>query len=453
MTSELEDRFGRLLVGYDKLEHLFKITQLALLDFKTSVLNEHRYFARALVDYCKATTDAEKVEALSRAEVALGSAYNDIVDFLVNNIKEVVIGLRAAHWNAKVNEILGTYEYKKVTKAIEKANSLISQSRRDRATRFKQYENLVGTPEFNKLVEFSLSLLTIEYECNVDKTGRSGVRKQIADLRKAFANSSNNDAQPKFELFFQPKFLCEPTPNGLVPQLIGAEALIRLRHPEAGLLGPLDFFNTAHRAHLSDALGDWVVHNAIQIAWRWKKSYRLPQAFDLSINITPDQMASETFAKDFASSVVSAGVDDLLSIELVEDWLHDENQHVDVSDRLGHLPEKTKVAIDDFGTGTTRIEYLAHIDNLHSIKVDKSLVDGILSKKKKKSVQLITGIVQLARSNSLEIIAEGVEKEEQVLALIELGVRKFQGYALGRPAPVHEFESQYLEQFARPRRA
>ena len=146
--ANMETRFANLLEGYNKLEQLFKTSQLSLGDLRTSILNEHRYFARALVDYCKSTDNKTKEEAVARAEVALSCGYNDTVDAIVDKIKDFAMNVRREYWNAQVNEILNNYDYSAVCKAIKEADILISQTRKERGTRFDEYVKFADTDNF-----------------------------------------------------------------------------------------------------------------------------------------------------------------------------------------------------------------------------------------------------------------------------------------------------------------
>lgn len=118
---------------------------------------------------------------------------------------------------------------------------------------------------------------------------------------------------------------------------------------------------------------------------------------------------------------------------------------------LGDLSKHTRVFIDDFGTGTTKIDYLAHIEGLSGIKIDMALIKRIGTKKQDRLVSLIGGIVNLAITHNLDVIAEGVEHDEQLKALLDLGVKKFQGFhkKLGKPVPIDSFKNTYLSKFKR----
>ena len=457
-ANEIKERFDRLLEGFNNLEGLFKTCQIALRNFRTSILNEYHYFARALVDCCKSEVDAVREEAIARAEVALSCAYNDIVDYLVDNVRYFVQNARKEFWDARINDILNTYGYEDVCKATKEAEKLIAQSRKERETRFQKYVEFTSTDNFKKLVDFVQSLPAIEYACQLDNLSRNeNNSKNLSLLRRALGNTTGDTSLPRFMLFLQPKFFCERTRSGNAFHLVGAEALIRLRIPGNGIdfLKPDDFLPLARASDISRDIDNWVRDSAIMTACDLKKNYRLPDGFDLSINVDPEQIASDDFVNCFSKHSRQNNVDGNVSIELIEDWSRGSNiSNIDnisrnVNDRLGDLPEKTKVFIDDFGTGTTKFEYLAHIEHLAGIKIDRSFVEKLGTNKQAKYASLIQGIVRLANTCNLNVIAEGVEHDVQINALLDLGVNQFQGFhkELGVPVSVDTFKTKHLENY------
>jgi len=327
------ERFTSLLEGYNKLEQLYKTSQLSLGDIRTSILNEHRYFARALVDYCISDDEKLKGDAIARAEVALSCGYNDTVDSIVDKVKDFAMNVRKEYWNAQVNEILNSYDYPAVCKAIKEADKLISQTRRERGTRFIEYIKFTEADHFKKLIEFSQNLIAIEYECILDNSSRTrNRRKNLNILKYAIQNTTGDQSSPRFELFLQPKFLCEKNGPDIVSHLIGAEALIRLRHPSIGLMMPEDFFSLAKNSGLTKSIDYWVRDNIIDIARDLEENYNLPNDFDLSINIEPEQIASDDFTNEFSAIVRQRGVDKYISIEILENWALDKRESRNVND-------------------------------------------------------------------------------------------------------------------------
>ena len=447
MTStNIEERHKSLLKAFNDLESLFKATQLALLDFKTSVLNEYRYCARALVDFGTAIDDSQRDLALARAEVAVSAAYNDLIDFIVNSIKLTVSKLRERYWDVPVGAILENYEYKKITDALKKADIVIADTRRERLNRFAQYVEFSKTEDFSLLIKFALNLISIEYECDSHKIDSTVAtrRQNILTLIRTSLAHHDKTRFPRFELFIQPKFRVDNSRNFHVA---GAEALIRLAVDDSNTLTPNQFLNDIDAANLSDQLGQWVLDEAIHLAKEWRPHLdaKYPD-FDLAINIAPSQMASLDFVPEMRNSLHEAEVDHLISIELTENWDSHDGNPIDVSSKVRQLGEKTKVYIDDFGTGSTKLGYIAEINLLHALKIDKSIIDGLLARDKNPSETLIQGIVAFAEAHRLKVVAEGVEHDEQLNILIDKNIHRFQGYnkKLSKPMPAHEFYNKYI---------
>ena len=157
-------------------------------------------------------------------------------------------------------------------------------------------------------------------------------------------------------------------------------------------------------------------------------------------------MASVDFVPEMRNSLHEANVDHLISIELTENWDSHDGIPIDVSNKVRQLGERTKVYIDDFGTGSTKLGYIAEINLLHALKIDKSIIDGLLARDKKPSETLIQGIVAFAEAHQLKVVAEGVEYDEQLEILINKKIHRFQGYhkKLAKPMPAQAFYDDYL---------
>ena len=300
------------------------------------------------------------------------------------------------------------------------------------------------------MIEFSQNLIAIEYECILDNSSRTRNRKKnLNTLKSAIRNAGGDSSAPRFELFLQPKFLCKRNGANISCRLIGAEELIRLRHPDIGLMMPDDFFSLAKNSGLTKAIDFWVRDSIVLLACELKESYNLPSDFDLSINVEPEQIASDDFTSELSTIIRQHALDNLISIEILENWALDKRESRNVNDRLGDLSRHTRIFIDDFGTGTTKIDYLAHIEGLSGIKIDMALIRKIGTKRQDRIVSLIGGIANLASTHRIDVIAEGVEHDEQLNVLLDLGINKFQGFheKLGRPMPIEDFKKKLLSRF------
>jgi EAL domain-containing protein (putative c-di-GMP-specific phosphodiesterase class I) len=222
----------------------------------------------------------------------------------------------------------------------------------------------------------------------------------------------------EIEVLFQPQFACR---DG---RMVGAEALSRWQHPTLGEIGARDLFSIAEKAGLVAPLSRHVVAQALEQADSW------PKHLTLSLNITPEEIAEPSFARDFASLVASSGIaPKRQTLEITEDvLLHDLNLAADalrVLHRAGF-----RIALDDFGAGFCNFRYLKMLP-LDALKLDRSMVEGITSDAR--DLAVLRAIVSLAEALELDVIAEGIETEAQRQAIIAEGCTYWQGFLKAEP--------------------
>lgn len=440
-TDNIPEREKRLLEGYNKLEEILKLSQLVTYVFDRSVLNEIRYFTRAYVDVRLASSDEAKQSSFGRAEAALSAAFTDILDALVDHIKISVQKIRQKFINANVALHLNELKYKDALQALKSADDTILQSRAAREERFQKYIEFSNGDHYKTIVDFAFSLLELERRCELDNA-QSSQKTELKRLRwskEALENTEENKDKYKFELFVQPKIARGHS------KPVGVEGLLRLKKPDSDFpLSPDMFLGAALKGNLGHDIALWVLNKAIETVTRWRKQELINEEFDFAINLSPSLAGDEKFNAIFRERILTNDVVGNISIEITEDWIIEAEEHKNISHCVASLPEKTRIAIDDFGTGSTKIEYIALIDGLTSIKIDKTLVDGLLTRNKERAKALISGIVSLAKSNRLKIVAEGVEIEEQKTILETLEVDELQGYFFSRPVSVEDFELKYF---------
>ncbi|HEY0957111.1 MAG TPA: EAL domain-containing protein [Roseateles sp.] len=238
----------------------------------------------------------------------------------------------------------------------------------------------------------------------------------------------------EFELFFQPQV------ESTTGQLSGAEALLRWRHPERGLLSPDSFIFVAERHRLMLALGEWVLREAAQTARRWREQ-GLTQGHGpmrIAVNLSRMQFHLDGFADTVKRVLAESGAKgQWLELELTERMLIDDIEHAPAT--LAQLRALgLTVSVDDFGTGYTSLAHLTELP-LDKLKIDQSFVarlpdDG--------GAQAITrAIVQMAVGLGLTVTAEGVRTAAQWQLLAGWGCQQFQGELVGAPMPASEFEA------------
>lgn len=243
-----------------------------------------------------------------------------------------------------------------------------------------------------------------------------------SDLRNALDRN-------EIELLFQPQVAI---PSG---QIIGVEALARWRHPVHGELGAVTLFAVAEQSDYLLALSAHVQKRAAEQAAAWPASL---SHIRLSVNVTAADIARSGFAEGFLAMIDASGFPrNRLTVELTESGLVDD---------LGVAAELLadlraggcRVAIDDFGTGYSSLAYLKALP-LDYLKIDKKLAQDIAGTARDRIV--VRGVIDMARSLGLAVIAEGVETEEQLALLAREGCNYYQGFLCAEPLDVAGLEA------------
>jgi len=221
----------------------------------------------------------------------------------------------------------------------------------------------------------------------------------------------------QFELHYQPKV---DTATG---RINSAEALIRWRHPQRGLLPPAEFIPVAEDCGLLDAIGEWVLHEACRQGRIWQQ--RGPRALRIAVNLAPSQFRLVDLVSQIRRALDASGLDPtLLEIELTETAVMsdaEESVHIlEAISRMGVL-----VSVDDFGTGYSSMSYLRRFP-IDKLKIDRCFVEQMTARREDASI--VGAIISLAHSLCLKVIAEGVETPEQLRLLAELGCDQYQGF-------------------------
>jgi diguanylate cyclase (GGDEF)-like protein/PAS domain S-box-containing protein len=214
----------------------------------------------------------------------------------------------------------------------------------------------------------------------------------------------------------------------------GCEALVRWNHPERGLIRPIDFIGVAEQSDLVVELGEWVLRQAMRDAVRWETTED-GEPPTVAVNVSLRQLLSSGFARRVDALLEEAGMDPRrLVVEVTETALAgDVDQVVEALEALRDLG--VRLAIDDFGTGHASLTYLARFP-VDEVKVDQSFVAGLGSDAG--SAAIVGGVIAMAHTFDLRVIAEGVETPKQLGILRELGADAVQGYLMARPAAVEQ---------------
>ncbi len=240
----------------------------------------------------------------------------------------------------------------------------------------------------------------------------------------------------EFELFYQPQVRLG---DG---DLIGAEALIRWRHPVRGLVSPGEFMPVVNTSSISEAIAGWVLETACRQARAWEQA---GHAVRVGINLSPSQLQSGDLAKSVADVLEATGLTpSLLELEVTEDiLLLDEKRVLDTFLRIQELG--VRIVFDDFGTGYASLSYLKKFP-LDGLKIDRSFVLDLLADSD--DAAIVGSTIGLSKQLGLSVIAEGIENRATADLLVSMGCEEGQGYFFGRPMPASDFEGKFLNRAA-----
>lgn len=251
-------------------------------------------------------------------------------------------------------------------------------------------------------------------------------------MLNALQKASDADAS-QFEMYYQPQAeLLDPQTGRF--RVVGAEALIRWKHPSMGYLSPGKFIPIAEETGLIVPLGAWILRRAVQELQEWLDAGL--SHLQMGINLSTRQFTQEDIIHDIIRLCKRHGIPHHnVKLEITEGSLMQ-----NISESAKKIENLLRVGfhimLDDFGTGYSSLSYLRSLP-ISIIKIDKSFVDGLPGDVS--SAAPVKAIIDMARQMKKGIIVEGVERWEQVAWLYENGCRVFQGYFFSKPLPSHEF--------------
>lgn len=252
----------------------------------------------------------------------------------------------------------------------------------------------------------------------------------ISDLRKALKES-------QFTLYYQPKL------DLVSHKIIGAEALIRWKHPEKGLIFPDNFITQAEKSGLIIEIGQWVLRSACKACQSWLAlGY---SDLSVAVNVSQQQFKRNNFANSVVTIINEVGIAAKhVELEMTESLLVDNS--VELNQMLRYLNKfGVSFSIDDFGTGYSNLSYLKEFE-IEILKIDRSFIHDIDQNPKNRA--LVVAIIQMAKALSMKVVAEGVESQQIANILTDLECDFAQGYYWSKPVP----EEQFIELLKQNRR-
>jgi len=211
-------------------------------------------------------------------------------------------------------------------------------------------------------------------------------------------------------------------------RIAGVEALVRWRHPERGLVPPVGFIPIAEDTGLILPIGRWVLHEACRQAAAWRSAHPALRDLSVNVNVSSRQLEHDRMIADVAAALDDSGLEPgALTLEITESFfikdLPAALRRLDALKRLG-----VRLAIDDFGTGFSSLNSLSRLP-IDEVKIDKSFVDGLGTR----FDAVISAVVAVAGAFDLHVVAEGIEREDQVERITRLGCGYAQGYLFAKP--------------------
>ena len=247
-------------------------------------------------------------------------------------------------------------------------------------------------------------------------------------MESALREAIQNEA---FVIFYQPQV------NAESQKLIGMEALIRWEHPEKGVILPERFIALAEETGMIVEIDRWVMRTAMTQVRQWYE-----EGFDvgiLALNLSMRQLMDDTFIAMITECIAEVGFDPAwLELEITESQMMKKPDEAIV--KLNKIKSMgIHIAIDDFGTGYSSLSYLKRLP-VEKLKIDQSFIHDIPYDKE--NVAIVNATIALAKSLGLDLIAEGVECEEQKAFLVKEGCVNIQGYYYGKPMVAEEIEKK-----------
>lgn len=235
--------------------------------------------------------------------------------------------------------------------------------------------------------------------------------------------------QQQLEVYYQPKL------NLTTQRVSGFEALLRWKHPVRGWIPPDVFIPIAERSGLIQPIGEWVLREACQTMQQWRQQFPERAELEVSVNVSAYQMKDGRLAEKVRKVLAETGLpSEALQLEITESvFIADTRETQKAFDELREMG--IELNLDDFGTGYSSLQYLRNL-RFDALKIDKSFLRNMTADEA--SSELVRSMMSIAHSLDMHVVAEGVETEEQLAHLRQMGCQYGQGYLFSKPVPAQE---------------
>jgi diguanylate cyclase (GGDEF)-like protein len=233
----------------------------------------------------------------------------------------------------------------------------------------------------------------------------------------------------------------QPVVSLTTGQITGAEALVRWQHPQRGLVAPASFIPLAEETGLIIGIGEWVLRTACRQTKLWQEQRGLPE-LEIGVNLSSKQFQLFGLVSMVGSVLRETGLSPrCLRLEVTESLLMSREPHI-ADTMTGLRAMGVRIDLDDFGTGYSSLSYL-HQYPIDTLKIDRSFIQRM--GETEDGLEIVHTILALAKSLDMEVVAEGVETEQQLRTLRELQCSYAQGYHLSRPLEGEKFDALLVE--------
>jgi diguanylate cyclase (GGDEF)-like protein/PAS domain S-box-containing protein len=295
--------------------------------------------------------------------------------------------------------VLGTQDYQQASDLIRDADIAMYRAKAQGRSCYKIFDTQMHTQALKRL--------------NLE-----------SDLRKAIERE-------EFIVYYQPIFELNNS------YLIGFEALVRWQHPTRGFVSPGDFVPIAEETGLIAYIDHWILHKACQQLATWKNQFSSQFPLKVSVNLSAQDLRKITLVQDVANILQETGLDGhCLTLEITESMLIENiTETIKILEQLKSLG--IQISIDDFGTGYSSLNYLHRLP-ADTLKIDRSFINQMQAGSR--NCQVVKTIITLSNQLGLGVVAEGIETQEQLQSLQDLGCEFGQGYLFSQPLPAGKIE-------------
>jgi EAL domain-containing protein (putative c-di-GMP-specific phosphodiesterase class I)/GGDEF domain-containing protein len=243
----------------------------------------------------------------------------------------------------------------------------------------------------------------------------------------------------QFMLYYQPKLFLSSIEGDMAQvERIEAEALLRWRHPDKGLIGPVTFIPLAEESGLILPLGKWLIYQCARrlASWDAEGVDVAGASINLAINLSARQFRSQEVFETISSALAGTGLGgDRLTVELTETSLFENPEETrGILDKFAELG--VKISVDDFGTGYSSLSHL-HRFPLDELKIDRLFIEHLTTNHHDEII--VSSLVAIAKGLGLTLVAEGIDKPEALKKLWDMGCSGFQGFLFSKPLPPEDF--------------